>query len=82
MQVGIKNPGGIATPSVRNDAAFLFAVVGSTSILAVIAGATLPGDWGFFSSYLIGTCKPTRVDGIGHTCKIASAQPMQPVITL
>jgi hypothetical protein len=41
-------------PSIRNDAAFLAAVVGSTSVLAVIAGAVLPGDWGFFSSYLIG----------------------------
>ncbi|EFJ45868.1 hypothetical protein VOLCADRAFT_105755 [Volvox carteri f. nagariensis] len=53
-QVGIKNPDKIAVPSVRNDAAFLFSVVASTSILAVLAGQ-LPGDWGFFSSYLIGS---------------------------
>ncbi|KAG2489980.1 hypothetical protein HYH03_011609 [Edaphochlamys debaryana] len=53
-QVGIKSPDKIAVPSVRNDAAFLITVVGSTSLLAVVAGATLPGDWGFFSSYLIG----------------------------
>ncbi|GIL79550.1 hypothetical protein Vretimale_12232 [Volvox reticuliferus] len=52
-QVGIKNPDKIAVPSVRNDAAFLFSVVASTSVLAVLAGQ-LPGDWGFFSSYLIG----------------------------
>ncbi|GLC40871.1 hypothetical protein PLESTB_000013900 [Pleodorina starrii] len=52
-QVGIKHPDKIAVPSVRNDAAFLFSVVASTSILAVLAGQ-LPGDWGFFSSYLIG----------------------------
>ncbi|KXZ55454.1 hypothetical protein GPECTOR_2g1003 [Gonium pectorale] len=33
-QVGIKNPDKIAVPSVRNDAAFLFSVVASTSVLA------------------------------------------------
>lgn len=34
-------------------AAFLFSVVGTTSVAAVVLGQ-LPGDWGFFSSYLIG----------------------------
>ncbi|GFR49334.1 hypothetical protein Agub_g11362 [Astrephomene gubernaculifera] len=53
-QLGIKNPDKIAVPSVRNDAAFLFSVVGSTSLLAVVAGAVLPGDWGFFVPYLLG----------------------------
>lgn len=47
-------PQAIATPSVRNDAAFLFSVVATTSVLATVCGATLPGDWGFFSAYLIG----------------------------
>lgn len=44
-QVGIKDPEAIAKPSVRNDAAFLFSVVGSTSVIAVVLGQ-LPGDWG------------------------------------
>ncbi|WOL15500.1 hypothetical protein Cni_G24281 [Canna indica] len=52
--LGIKNAENLAIPSVRNDAAFLFTVVGSTSLLAVIAGQ-LPGDWGFFVPYLIGS---------------------------
>lgn len=51
--MGIKSPDTIAIPSVRNDAAFLFSVVATTSVAAVAAGQ-LPGDWGFFSSYLIG----------------------------
>lgn len=53
-QIGLKNPESLAIPSVRNDAAFLIAVVGTTSVLAVIAGF-LPGDWGFFVPYLIGS---------------------------
>lgn len=53
-QVGIKNPGAIAVPSVRNDAAFLATVVLSTSVLAVIAGVVLPGDLGGFAAYGIG----------------------------
>jgi hypothetical protein len=52
-RAGLKNPERLAIPSVRNDAAFLFSVVATTSVLAV-AASTLPGDWGFFSSYLIG----------------------------
>ncbi|URE30706.1 hypothetical protein MUK42_06681 [Musa troglodytarum] len=52
--LGIKNAENLAIPSVRNDAAFLFTVVGTTSLLAVIAGQ-LPGDWGFFVPYLIGS---------------------------
>lgn len=51
--VGVKYPEAIAQVSVRNDAAFLFTVVGSTSLLAVILGQ-LPGDWGFFGAYLTG----------------------------
>ena len=51
--VGIKQPEKIAQVSVRNDAAFLFSVVGSTSVIAVVLGQ-LPGDWGFFGSYLTG----------------------------
>lgn len=51
--VGIKSPEAISKVSVRNDAAFLFSVVATTSISAVILGQ-LPGDWGFFSSYLCG----------------------------
>ena len=41
-QTGIKGPETIGTPSVRNDAAFLFTTVGVTSVLAVILGQ-LPG---------------------------------------
>jgi hypothetical protein len=51
--VGIKQPEKIAQVSVRNDAAFLFSVVGSTSVIAMVLGQ-LPGDWGFFGSYLTG----------------------------
>ncbi|CAM8930995.1 unnamed protein product [Rhodiola kirilowii] len=52
--LGIKNAENLAIPSVRNDAAFLFTVVGSTGFLGVISGQ-LPGDWGFFVPYLIGS---------------------------
>lgn len=52
--LGIKNAENLAIPSVRNDAAFLVTVVGTTSVLAVIAGQ-LPGDWGFFVPYLVGS---------------------------
>ncbi len=38
----------------RNDAAFLITVVLSSSVVATLAGVFLPGDWGFFTSYLIG----------------------------
>lgn len=51
--VGVKAPEGIAKVSVRNDAAFLMSVVGTSSVAAVVLGQ-LPGDWGFFSSYLVG----------------------------
>lgn len=44
LQVGIKNPEAVATPSVRDDAAFLYTLVGVTSVLAVLGGF-LPGDW-------------------------------------
>merc|ERR1711977_242049 len=59
-------PAAIATPSVRNDAAFLFTTVMSTSLVAVVCGTTLPGDWGFFSAYLIGGI-PLVVLAIGST---------------
>ncbi|XP_010937045.1 uncharacterized protein [Elaeis guineensis] len=52
--LGIKNAENLAIPSVRNDAAFLFTVVGVTGFLGVIAGQ-LPGDWGFFVPYLLGS---------------------------
>lgn len=44
-RVGVKDPQAIGTPSTRNEASFLFAVVMSTSLVAVVAGVVLPGDW-------------------------------------
>ncbi|XP_015956051.1 uncharacterized protein LOC107480422 isoform X2 [Arachis duranensis] len=38
----------------RRTAAFLFTVVGTTGFLGLLAGQ-LPGDWGFFVPYLIGS---------------------------
>ncbi|GAA0172286.1 hypothetical protein LIER_26138 [Lithospermum erythrorhizon] len=52
--LGIKNAENLAIPSLRNDVAFLFSVVGSTGFLGVLAGQ-LPGDWGFFVPYLLGS---------------------------
>ncbi|XP_056696498.1 uncharacterized protein [Spinacia oleracea] len=52
--LGIKNAENLAIPSVRNDAAFLATVVGTTGFVAVLAGQ-LPGDWGFFVPYLVGS---------------------------
>nr|AFK38312.1 unknown [Lotus japonicus] len=52
--LGIKNAENLAIPSVRNDAAFLFTVVGTTGFLGILTGQ-LPGDWGFFVPYLIGS---------------------------
>lgn len=43
--VGISQPEKIATISVRNDAAFLFSVVGTTSIAAVVSVATQSRCW-------------------------------------
>lgn len=43
-RLGIKKPDLIGKPSVRNDAAFLYTLVGFTSVVAVAAGQ-LPGDW-------------------------------------
>ena len=43
-RVGVKVPDSIGKLSVRNDAAFLITVVGTTSVVAVAAGF-LPGDW-------------------------------------
>lgn len=51
--MGIKAPEAIAKISVRNDAAFLFSVVATTSVAAVVLGQ-LPGDWGFWGAYLTG----------------------------
>lgn len=53
-RLGIKNAEELAIPSVRNDATFLASVVGVTSVIAVAAGQ-LPGDWGFFVPYLVGS---------------------------
>lgn len=63
--LGINNAENLAIPSVRNDAAFLFTVVGTTGFLGVLAGQ-LPGDWGFFVPYLIGSISLV-VLGIGST---------------
>ncbi|WJX53589.1 hypothetical protein P8452_39568 [Trifolium repens] len=63
--LGIKNAENLAIPSVRNDAAFLFTVVGTTGFLGILAGQ-LPGDWGFFVPYLIGSISLV-VLGIGST---------------
>ncbi|KAL9249805.1 hypothetical protein AKJ16_DCAP00449 [Drosera capensis] len=52
--LGIKNAENLAIPSVIDDAAFLFTVVGTTGFLGVLAGQ-LPGDWGFFLPYLLGS---------------------------
>lgn len=52
--LGIKNAEKLGIPSVRDDAAFLWTVVGTTGFLAVLAGQ-LPGDWGFFVPYLVGS---------------------------
>lgn len=41
--VGVKDPGMIAVASTRNELAFLVTTVGVTSVLAVAAGALLPG---------------------------------------
>jgi hypothetical protein len=41
--VGVKAPDQIATPSTRNDLAFLVTVVGVSSVLAV-AASFLPGE--------------------------------------
>ncbi|KAK6150504.1 hypothetical protein DH2020_015436 [Rehmannia glutinosa] len=52
--LGLKNAENLAIPSTRNDAAFLFTVVGTTGFLGILAGQ-LPGDWGFFVPYLVGS---------------------------
>lgn len=52
--LGIKNAEKLGAPSVRDDVTFLLTVVGSTSLLAILA-SRLPGDWGFFVPYLIGS---------------------------
>ncbi|CAN6567725.1 unnamed protein product [Malus baccata var. baccata] len=52
--VGIKNAETLAVASVRNDAAFLFTVVGTTGFLGLLPGQ-LPGDWGFFMPSMLGS---------------------------
>ena len=47
-------PEQIARPSDANDFNLIVAVTLSTSLLATVVGATLPGDWGAFGAYLIG----------------------------
>ena len=44
----------VGRPSNTNDFNFIVAVVMSTSLLALVVGVVLPGDWGAFGSYLIG----------------------------
>ena len=53
-QVGVKNSDQIGAPNNTNDFNFIVGVTMSTSLLALIVGVTLPGDWGAFGSYLIG----------------------------
>lgn len=53
-QMGVKDPASIGRPSDTNDFNFIVAVVMSTSLLALVVGLVLPGDWGAFGSYLIG----------------------------
>ncbi|KAI8468253.1 MAG: hypothetical protein J3K34DRAFT_427638 [Monoraphidium minutum] len=64
-QAGVKNPDKIAVPSIRNDAAFLASTCLFFGLLAVVLGQ-LPGDWGFFSSYLSGSMILV-VMGVGST---------------
>ena len=64
-QMGVKAPDKIGVPSTRNDAAFLATSVLGFSALAVALGQ-LPGDWGFFGSYLSGAMILV-VMGIGST---------------
>lgn len=47
-------PEAISTPSVRNDAAFLFTVVMGSSLAATAAGFAFPGNVGATLAYLIG----------------------------
>jgi len=44
----------IGTPNNDADFNFIVTVTVTTSLLAVIIGTTLPGDWGAFGSYLMG----------------------------
>jgi len=44
----------IGTPNNGADFNFIVTVTVTTSLLAVIIGVTLPGDWGAFGSYLMG----------------------------
>ena len=44
----------IGTPNNDADFNFIVTVTLTTSLLAVIIGATLPGVWGAFGSYLMG----------------------------
>jgi len=44
----------IGTPNNDADFNFIVTVTVTTSLLAVIIGVTLPGDWGAFGSYLMG----------------------------
>jgi len=54
VKAGIKDIDAIGKPSNTNDLNFIVGVTLSTSLLALIVGLTLPGDWGAFGSYLIG----------------------------
>jgi hypothetical protein len=53
-QMGVKDASSIGRPSDTNDFNFIVGVTLSTSLLALIVGVTLPGDWGAFGSYIIG----------------------------
>lgn len=55
QQVGLKDVDRkIGQPNNDADLNFIVTVTLTTSVLAVVVGATLPGDWGAFGSYLIG----------------------------
>lgn len=58
-QVGIKNPEGVAIPSVRNDAAFLYTLVGVTS------GAITSGAWRRVV-FVMSSCGICKADGMAN----------------
>ena len=72
-QVGIKAPNQVAIPSVRNDAAFLYTLVGVTSVLAVLGGF-LPGDWVRPRRDLRGSCTSSQI-AINDSQACSSAPP-------
>jgi hypothetical protein len=66
-QVGVKNPEGVAIPSVRNDAAFLYTLVGVTS------GAITSGVWLAFGVYDLRTASAWLME-CEYTCSSGGAR--------